>query len=232
MKNETVLKVSNLTMGYEGRTVLNSLSFSLREGDRLCVVGENGSGKSTLIKGIAGLLPPKSGAISFGSSVKKTQVGYLPQANAIQKDFPACVCEVVLSGNLGRHGLFGRYSREDKKRADDAIERLGIGELHHRSFGDLSGGQKQRVLLARAICATQRILLLDEPCNGLDPTAASEFYKNLRQLSDSGITIIMVTHDISGALKFANKILHLGTDSVFFGSTAEYLERKAGFGNE
>ena len=215
-----LIECKNLTAGYEGMPVVKDLSFNVSAGDYLCIVGENGSGKSTLMKTILGLRSPLSGEIIFGDGLKQTEIGYLPQQTAAQKDFPATVREVVLSGCLGRKGLSPFYSKADKTLCDDNIELLGIT---HRSYRNLSGGQQQRVLLARALCATGKLLLLDEPVSGLDPMVTAEMYEIISRLNrEQGITIIMISHDLQGALKYGTKILHMESGAYFFGTTAEY----------
>ena len=217
-----LIECKNLTAGYEGMPVVKNLSFNVSAGDYLCIVGENGSGKSTLMKTILGLRSALSGEIIFGDGLKQTEIGYLPQQTAAQKDFPATVREVVLSGCLGRKGLSPFYSKADKKLCDDNIELLGITGITHRSYRNLSGGQQQRVLLARALCATGKLLLLDEPVSGLDPMVTAEMYEIISRLNrEQGITIIMISHDLQGALKYGTKILHMESGAYFFGTTAE-----------
>lgn len=220
-----ILKCENASFAYDGRTVLENVSFSLNAGDYLCVVGENGSGKSTLIKGLLGLKAPESGTISYLDGLRSTEIGYLPQQTRTQRDFPASVSEVVLSGCLNRLGGRFHYGREEKERAAENMERMGIDELKNASYQELSGGQQQRVLLARALCATKRLLLLDEPVTGLDPIATGEMY-NLIKLVNlcDGISVIMVSHDIHEAVRYATHILHLGHKQLFFGTSAEYRE--------
>lgn len=218
-----LIECKNLTAGYEGMPVVKDLSFNVSAGDYLCIVGENGSGKSTLMKTLLGLRSPLSGEIIFGDGLKQTEIGYLPQQTAAQKDFPATVREVVLSGCLGRKGLSPFYSKADKKLCDDNIELLGIAHIAHRSYRNLSGGQQQRVLLARALCATRKLLLLDEPVSGLDPMVTAEMYEIISKLNrEQGVTIIMVSHDLQGALRYGTKILHMESGAYFFGTTAEY----------
>lgn len=218
-----LIECKNLTAGYEGMPVVKNLSFNVSAGDYLCIVGENGSGKSTLMKTLLGLRSPLCGEIIFGDGLKQTEIGYLPQQTAAQKDFPATVREVVLSGCLGRKGLSPFYSKADKKQCDDNIELLGITHIAHRSYRNLSGGQQQRVLLARALCATKKLLLLDEPVSGLDPIVTAEMYEIISKLNrEQGVTIIMISHDLQGALKYGTKILHMESGAYFFGSTAEY----------
>ena len=217
------IKVENLTLGYDGHAIVEDLNFSVNEGDYLCIVGENGSGKTTLMKTLLHLRAPMGGRIVMGDGVKENEIGYLPQQSEMQKDFPASVTEIVLSGCQGRCGLRPFYNQEEKKLAADAMEKMGITALAKRCYRELSGGQQQRVLLARALCAAQKILLLDEPVSGLDPVVTADMYDLIRRLNRSGITIIMISHDIAAALKDASHILHIG-GTVFFGTKEAYLE--------
>lgn len=218
-----ILKCDNLSFSYDGQTVLEGVNFSLNSGDYLCVVGENGSGKSTLIKGLLGLKAPSKGTITLDEGLKSTEIGYLPQQTDLQKDFPASVWEVVLSGRLNSLGNHLFYTREDRAAAMENIERMGIEEFRNRSYQDLSGGQQQRVLLARAMCATKKLLLLDEPVTGLDPVAQNEMYNLIKLINlCNNISVIMVSHDIQEAARYATHILHLGHTQLFYGTTAEY----------
>lgn len=219
----------NLTLGYEGKSVLSGLSFNVNAGDYLCIIGENGSGKTTLMKTILNLKTPMSGKITTGDGLASSEIGYLPQQTVVQKDFPASVREVVRSGCLNRCGLRPFYNKAEKQMADDNMKKLGIASLARRCYRELSGGQQQRVLLARALCATRKILLLDEPAAGLDPKASMEMYDLIKKLNDSGITIIMISHDMEASIKYASHILHIGNQStLFFGTTAEFLEGDSG----
>ncbi len=219
-----LIKCENLNFYYEKHPAVKNVSFSVYEGDYLCIVGENGSGKSTLLKGLLGLKSPSSGAVLF-NGIKQTQIGYLPQQSHIQNDFPASVLEVVLSGCLGSKGLMPFYSRNDRQKAYANIEKLGIERLSKISYRDLSGGQQQRVLLARALCATEKLLLLDEPVSGLDPVVTSELYQLIKKLNtEQGVTVIMISHDILSSVKYANVILHMDTSSRFFGPVTEYKQ--------
>lgn len=218
-----LLSCENVSMAYNGHTVVRGVSFDLEAGDYLVIVGENGSGKSTLIKGLLGLLNPAGGAFTFHGLLQR-EIGYLPQQTTVQKDFPASVSEVVLSGCLNRRGLLPFYSRRERKRAAENMQRLGINELKSKSYRDLSGGQQQRVLLARALCASERLVLLDEPVAGLDPIMTVELYALIKKMNEQqGVTVIMVSHDIASAVRYGGKILHLDTAPLFFGSTEEYL---------
>lgn len=222
-----LLKCENVSLGYEGDVVTKNINFTVSSGDYLCIVGENGSGKSTLIKALLGLKPQLSGNIEFCGGMAKNEIGYLPQQTLVQRDFPASVREIVLSGCMNRCGLRPFYNKDEKKLAHDMMRRLDIEPLTKRCYRELSGGQQQRVLLARALCAAKEVLLLDEPVAGLDPIVTEQMYDLIEKLNKEGITILMISHDIGAALRYANKILHLG-DSVFFGTKAEYLESESG----
>lgn len=217
----------NLTLGYDGKAILPGLSFSIHAGDYFCIVGENGSGKSTLMKTLLHLQPPVSGSVLTGDGLKPNEIGYLPQQTYVQRDFPASVREIVLSGCQGRCGLRPFYNKAEKSLAATNMERMGIAALANRCYRELSGGQQQRVLLARALCATRKVLLLDEPVAGLDPKVTGEMYDLIAQLNHDGITIIMISHDIAAAVRYASHILHIGA-SAFFGTTEEYLKSSAG----
>ena len=222
------LTCQNLTVGYDGRTVLQGLNFEVNPGDYLCILGENGSGKSTLMKTILGLLSPISGTILTDDGLRKNEIGYLPQQTQVQKDFPASVREIVLSGCQGRCGRRPFYSKDEKQLAAEAMDKMQVTQLAGRCYRELSGGQQQRVLLARALCATRKMLLLDEPVSGLDPRVTAEMYGLIERLNrEEGITVMMISHDISAALKYASHILHIG-DSVFFGTKADYLRSPQG----
>lgn len=224
------LECKNLCLGYEGKEILHDLSFQISAGEYLCIVGENGSGKSTLMKTILGLQAPLSGSVAFGDGLKGNEIGYLPQQTDVQRDFPASVWEVVLSGCCGRQGMRPFYSREDKLLAEENIKKMGLTNLKKRCYRELSGGQQQRVLLARALCATRKILLLDEPVSGLDPMVTASMYRLIEELNKKdGTTIIMISHDIAAALQYADHILHIGKN-IFFGTKEEYLRSEAGFG--
>lgn len=212
----------DLCLGYDGREIVHGLNFEIDAGDYLCIVGENGSGKSTLMRTLLGLQPPMSGKVLTGEGLLQKEIGYLPQQTAVQKDFPATVREIVISGFQGRRGLRPFYTKEEKRIAAANIERMGISHLAKRCYRELSGGQQQRVLLARALCATGKMLLLDEPVSGLDPKATAEMYRLIEKLNSDGITVIMISHDMEAALSYADRILHIG-NTVFFGTKQEYL---------
>ena len=224
-----LIKCENVSIGYEGQTVVRDLNFQINTGDYLCIVGENGSGKSTLVKSLLGLKGVESGRIVFGDGLKQNEIGYLPQQTDVQKDFPASVYEVVLSGRLNSRGLKPFYTSSDRQQAYEKMEILGIRDLAKQCFRDLSGGQRQRVLLARALCATKKLLLLDEPVTGLDPLVTAEFYQLIRQINrDSGIAVVMVSHDIESAVEDASHILHLQEKVLFFGTAEDYRRSRVG----
>ena len=221
------ITVNKLSLGYEGKPVVENLSFLVNKHDYLCIVGENGSGKSTLIKALLRLNKPLEGSILEGDGFCHKNIGYLPQQTQIQRDFPASVKEVVLSGCIGRMGFRPFYNQTDKQLSLSSMKKLGIHELAERSYRELSGGQQQRVLLARALCATGEMLLLDEPMAGLDPKVTSELYELIAKLNrEDGITVIMVSHDISAALQYASHILHINATNHFWGTVCEYKKSR------
>ncbi len=218
-----LLTCRGLSLGYDGKEILRELSFEVNAGDYLCIVGENGSGKTTLMRTILGLQAPLKGRIETGEGFRLSEIGYLPQQTVVQRDFPASVWEIVLSGNLGRMGARPFYGREEKRRAREAIEKMELTPLTRRCYRELSGGQQQRVLLARALCAARRALLLDEPVAGLDPRVTAEMYEALERLNrEEGVAVIMISHDVEAALRYADHILHIG-DEVYFGTREDYL---------
>lgn len=218
------IKCDKLSLGYEGEAVATNVSFEVNNGDYLCIVGENGAGKSTLMKTLLNLTKPLDGDIVTGDGLKKYEIGYLPQQTVVQRDFPATVWEIVLSGTLPGSGFKPFYSKAQKALAKANMEKMDIWELKNKSYKNLSGGQQQRVLLARALSATSKLLLLDEPVTGLDPKATEEFYQVIKGLNDEGVTIIMVSHDLNASLKYASHILHVDRDSSFYGTKLDYLD--------
>ncbi len=223
----TLIRAEDLTLGYETGVVAEHISFTVEEGDYLCIIGENGSGKSTLIKALLKLREPMGGALRFDGGLSAREIGYLPQQTQVQRDFPASVREIVQSGCQGRCGLRPFYRKEEKQLAADNMERMGIADLADRCYRELSGGQQQRVLLARALCATQKLLLLDEPVTGLDPHVTAQLYALIEQLNKEGLTVIMVSHDVTAAVRYASHILHIGREN-FFGTKEEFLESRIG----
>ena len=222
-----LIKTEDLTMSYENVTVINNMSFEVNSGDYLCIVGENGSGKSTLMKALLSLKKPVGGSISFSDGLKRNEIGYLPQQTGAQKDFPANVGEVVISGCLNSRGVRPFYSAKEKATAMENMMKLGIWDYRKRSYRELSGGQQQRVLLARALCATKKMLLLDEPVSGLDPMVTAELYNIISGINKSGVTVVMVTHDISAALQYASHILCLQSGKWFYGTKQQFLDSDA-----
>lgn len=222
-----IISVQNLSKKFSGAYILKDISFTLEKGESFYIVGENGSGKTTLIKLLLGLLDATDGEIKF-KGVRKNQIGYMPQQNEIQSDFPASVNEIIMSGFLNKRGFSLTYSKSQRKKAQEIAEKLHITDILGKSFRDLSGGQKQRVLLARALAAAEEILLLDEPMTALDPLASAEFYSILEQLKNDGITLIIISHDVECAVKYGDKIMHLGRNCVFFGTTHEYCHSDIG----
>lgn len=226
----SLIQCKDAAVGYDGLTVADKINFAVENGDYVCILGENGAGKSTLIKSLLGLIPLVGGSIAFGDGLKQTEIGYLPQQTQIQKDFPASVYEIVLSGRSGKTALLPFYTKKDKHIAMHNMKVLGIEEMKNKCYRELSGGQQQRVLLARALCATGKLLLLDEPITGLDPLAAANFYDVIKGLNHSGISVITVTHDISYGIRDAKKILYISHEKSSFYTKEEFLNSEL-YGN-
>ena len=224
----SLILCENASLGYEGKSVVDNLNFEVNQGDYLCIVGENGSGKSTLMKTLLGLRAPMTGKITIGDGLKHNEIGYLPQQTIVQRDFPASVMEIVMSGFLNHSGLRPFYNKSETKMAKDIMEKLGIVKLSKECYRDLSGGQQQRVLLARALCATQKMLLLDEPVAGLDPVVTNEMYELISDINKAGTTIIMISHDINAALKYATTILLVSDKPEFYKTKQEFMESDKG----
>ena len=221
------IEVNDITTGYDGIPLTKHINFNVEKGSYLCIVGENGAGKSTLMKTLLRLIPPVKGEIKYSEEIGLRDIGYLPQQTIVQKDFPASVWEIVVSGNLSRSGLRPFYNSEEKKRAKDSLKKLDAYDLRKKTFRNLSGGQQQRVLLARALTATNKLILLDEPVSGLDPKVTEELYRVVKILNDDGVTIIMISHDIGTAVRYSSHILHLGNKQLFYGATADYVKSDA-----
>ncbi len=219
-----LIKCSGVSLGYEGKTIVDGLDFEVNKGDYLCIVGENGSGKSTLMKTLLGQKNVMEGKIEFGDGLLQTEIGYLPQQTVVQKDFPSSVKEIVLSGCLNSSGMKPFYSKEQKQLAKSNMQKLGISELSKRCYRELSGGQQQRVLLARALCATKKLLVLDEPAAGLDPIVTQHLYHLISDINRDGVTVIMVSHDMNAAVEYASHILHVAYRPRFFGTKEDYLK--------
>lgn len=223
-----LLSCKDLSLGYDGKTVVKDINFSVERGDYLCIVGENGSGKSTLMKTILGLMKPLSGQIETDGELQSGKIGYLPQQTEIQKDFPACVREIVLSGCLSGIGKRPFYTKKEKQKAKEMMERVGISDIACKCYRELSGGQQQKVLLARALCSAESLIFLDEPVAGLDPHAMADMYGIINKLNNDGVTVIMISHDIACSVKYASHVLHIGQTPLYFGSKEGYLESEAG----
>lgn len=223
-----ILEGKNVCIRYDSTKAVDNVDFQVEEGDYVSILGENGSGKSTLIKGILGLEKLDDGEIAYLGGLKKEEIGYLPQQTIVQKDFPASVWEVVLSGCISRAKMRPFYSKKEKELAKEKIEQMGITNIINNSYKELSGGQQQRVLLARALCSTTKLLILDEPISGLDPMITNEMYEVINKINKQGITIIMVSHDIQYAIKHSNKIIHMKNKLLFSGDTKEYLNSEIG----
>lgn len=221
-----LISCKDVSLGYEGKTVVENLNFEINDGDYLYILGENGSGKSTLMKTLLGLRNPMSGTIEYG--LNHNEIGYLPQQTIVQRDFPASVKEIVMSGFLNHCGLRPFYSKDEKRIARENMEKLGISDLKKRCYRELSGGQQQRVLLARALCATTKLIVLDEPVAGLDPKVTAEMYDLINNLNKEGITVVMVSHDIQAAMTYATKILYVSDKPQFFDSKKKYINSEIG----
>lgn len=223
-----LLSCENLSFSYDGKPAVKDVTFSISSGEYICIIGENGSGKSTLIKGLLQIHPPSGGILHLEDCLKGG-IGYLPQQKTSSKHFPASVLEVTLSGCLNHMGLRPFYGKKEKQKALENLERIGMAHLYRHCFRKLSGGQQQRVLLARALCAAKHLLILDEPVASLDPVAAKEFYEQIQRLHrELGMAIMMVSHDMENALSYGEKILHLDTKQLFFGTTEAYLATETG----
>jgi zinc transport system ATP-binding protein len=218
------IKCEKLILGYEGTAVAENISFEINRGDYLCIVGENGAGKSTLMKTLLGLTPLMGGSIEYGEGLEADGIGYLPQQTYVQRDFPASVWEIVLSGTLSKCKRQPFFGKSHRRIAEDNMKRMDIWNLKKECYRNLSGGQQQRVLLARALCASSKLLVLDEPVTGLDPKATLDFYQLIKDLNDEGLTIVMVSHDINAAVKYASHILHVEKEQSFIGTTSQYME--------
>lgn len=218
----------DLCLGYDGHILLQHLSFKVNRGNYLCIVGENGAGKSTLMRTMLGLQAPMDGTVEMDDGLRFNEIGYLPQQTVVQKDFPASVWEIVLSGCQGRKGLRPFYGKAEKGRAKESIDKMGIAPLARLCYRELSGGQQQRVLLARALCATKKLLILDEPVTGLDPKVTAEMYCLIQALNrNDGITVVMISHDMEAVTAYASHVLYLGRDR-FYGTKQEFLKSAVG----
>ena len=221
IRGKRLIEVTSLTLAYDGKTVIEDLSFTVRSGDYISIVGENGSGKSTLMSALLGLITPREGSVFF-ENVEKREIGFLPQISDIQSDFPATVGEVVLSGCISRFKKSPILPKEAKRLAFSNMEKLGITSLKDHPFNKLSGGQKQRALIARALCSAEKMLILDEPTTALDLSATADLYSLIHDLNLAGMTVISVTHDIAAAMKYSNKILYVSKNSAKIFTVEEF----------
>ena len=218
-----IIVCENISYSYEKKEAVTNVSFNVEENDYLCILGENGTGKSTIVKMLVGLIKPTAGKITY-NNMKRTQIGYLPQSTNIDPIFPASVREVVMQGRCEKLGKKFFYSQSDKKIVDEKIKLLGIECIKNKNFSELSGGQKQRVLLARALAATDKLIILDEPVSGLDPLVTAEMYDIIDKLNkESGIAVVMISHDTKSAAKYAKHILHIKNEQLFYGDTKDYV---------
>lgn len=223
-----LIKCENMDLSYEGLAVAEDITFQINKGDYYSIIGRNGGGKSTLLKALLRLKSPAKGKIVFGDGLKQSDIGYLAQQTPVQKDFPASVYEVVMSGCLKSDQFWPHFRYQEKRRAKEKMRLLGIENLRDKCFRELSGGQQQRVLLARAMCATKKILFLDEPVTGLDPVVTTEFFSIISDMHKNGVTIVMVSHDVHCAVKYSNRILHLDKNIMYDGTVEGYLKSKIG----
>jgi len=223
-----MIKCNNLALGYNGKKVIENISFDINKNDYLVILGENGVGKSTLMKTLLGLIPHLGGEIIFNDEISSKDIGYLPQQSDLQKEFPALVKEIVLSGTLANCKT-PFYTKKEKQILDKNLQLLKIEHLKNACYKNLSGGQQQRVLLARALSASNKILLLDEPITGLDPKAIIDFYDLTKELNKQDIAIIMISHDIK-SIEFCKHVLYIDKEKCFYGTKDEF--KKSQFANK
>ncbi|MDR3237835.1 MAG: metal ABC transporter ATP-binding protein, partial [Spirochaetia bacterium] len=223
-----LIRCRNISFSYDENVVLRGVDFDINAGDYICIVGENGSGKTTLLKGLLGFQKAFEGEIIYDKTLSPRDIGYVPQKNPMQKDFPASVYEVVISGRLSKCGFRPFYNKADKNIADENLSKLDILPLKHKCFRELSGGQQQRVLLSRALCSAAKFLILDEPASGLDPIVSADLYQLIKRINDDGIAVVMVSHDLNKSIEYARKILHLQNKQLFFGNTQSYVNSDIG----
>lgn len=223
----SIIICDKLTLSYNKEIIVSNLTFDIKDGEYICIVGENGTGKSTLVKAILGLISPADGKITF-NGIKQNEIGYISQNSVIPDNFPASIYEIVLSGCLNRKKFMPFYSKADKEKANKYLKILELDNIKNKNFSQLSGGQKQRVLLARALCATKKVILLDEPTAGLDPLATNELYEIINTLNkENKITVIAVSHDIENAIKYSDRILNLSKDSYSISKSFEFTMKGA-----
>ena len=207
----SIIKIENMSFGYTNSyETLSNINMEINEGEFVTIIGENGSGKSSLIKCILGLNKVQKGKITV-----KNRIGYLPQMTEIQNNFPATIEEIVLSGTIPQNIKKIFYTKEDKKKAEETMKKLNLYDMRKKCFYELSGGQRQRVLIARALCSTDQVLLLDEPVNGLDPKIVTGIYEMLYNLNkNQGLTIIMVSHDIDRSIQYSTRVIEIENGKI------------------
>ena len=212
-----VIEIKDLTFAYEKDIILENINLTVDPLDFLAIIGPNGGGKSTLLKLMLGLLKPQKGSIRiYGKPPSKTLslIGYVPQNTNVNTDFPIKVIEVVLMGHVGEKKPFFGYGKDEIACAMGALSQVGMQDFAQSKIGDLSGGQRQRVMIARALCAHPKILILDEPTSSIDIKGQKEIYELLKMLNQT-ITVIVVSHDISVILEYANKAAHINKRLAF-----------------
>lgn len=220
-----LLRFDDVTLGYGTHPVLSDIRFELNESDFLGIVGPNGSGKTTLLRAILDILPPMSGSIVRNDRTgNRFLMGYVPQRDAIDPFLPFTVADIVMMGRFGHLGLIRRPGREDRLRVSEQLEHVGISDLADRSFRELSGGQKQRTLIARALASEPKILVLDEPTNGMDMTSRTSILRLLKHLhAHDNLTIVLVSHLLSDIANFVNRIAFIDGASFMMGTVEEML---------
>lgn len=219
-----ILSVKDLNFNYGKIKILKDINFELDKGDYLGIIGANGSGKTTLIKVLLGLLQPSSGTVVYHQNIlEDNALGYVPQKTfGDHQNFPATVKEIVRTGLLANKGFLKQYNDEDNKKVVEILNRLNLCDLKNRKINKLSGGQQQRVLLARSLVSNPRVLILDEPTSALDPEVREDFYQLLETVNKSGVTIILISHDLQSIEPYLNKVLLLDRKILFFGNPKDF----------
>ena len=222
-----LLEIKDLSVlyktGYKTNVALKNVNLSVFGGEYICIVGNNGTGKSSLIKCMLGLQKSDTGSISLFCN--KNDISYVPQLNTIPLDFPATVEEIILTGTQKANFKLPFYSKCDKASSEKAIKSVGLERLSKRKINELSGGQRQRVFLARALCKNPKLLILDEPCSGLDEKTTNDFYELLGELNSKfNKTVIMITHDYNCVKNYATRVIKLENKVVFDGSVGSFFK--------
>lgn len=221
-----LIEFKDLCIGYEHKVIIKNINLEINDGEYVCVFGDNGVGKTTFLKTILGLIPPLSGSIIIEDTFNKKEVGYLPQRMQLKPEFPASCFEIVLSGCVNRLKIWPFYRKSHRDLAIEKMKLLGVANLKDKPFRVLSGGQQQRILLARALCATDRLLILDEPFTGLDYHAAKSLYDLLEKINKQlNVTIIVVSHFMEDILAYSTKVVHLSKEEVFCGTPEQYVQK-------